>query len=406
MPFIAKATYDRSDRSRDGKTKSFSSLLYGKKTPALIRVSLLALYFSLVLYTFIIVFVDPFFDFSGDCETKDDGKVYSNPDYVANNCLWERRSELFYLSSMECELTRRLLMSVLLGAAIGWERRDSDRPAGIRTMSLVSLGACLFTLTSMFSFLSGPMSWDASRVAAAIPSGVGFLGAGLIWKGSVGTGDNEVHQVHGLTTAASVWLSAAVGVGAGGGLYFICVYAVALIIMVLRFGPRMYGSEDSSVNHSEEEETDAWDTDSSAGLATGGGKKKSYSIDDHNPDSEDGELEVDEENGNAFATSQTMYGAIGSESGSVGVGSGEGVSLLRDQGGGVKIVSAGDGEGDGKGSTLSLLHEQGGGVKIIQDISGDGSGDRIGSKGKSSLQRRRSSKKKKAAMSKGPSFSS
>ena len=107
-------------------------------------------------------------------------------------------------------------MSVLLGAAIGWERRDSDRPAGIRTMSLVSLGACLFTLTSMFSFLSGPMSWDASRVAAAIPSGVGFLGAGLIWKGSVGTGDNEVHQVHGLTTAASVWLSAAVGVGAGG----------------------------------------------------------------------------------------------------------------------------------------------------------------------------------------------
>ena len=66
------------------------------------------------------------------------------------------------------------------------------RPAGIRTMSLVSLGACLFTLTSMFSFMSGPMSWDASRVSAAIPSGVGFLGAGLIWKGSVGEGENEV----------------------------------------------------------------------------------------------------------------------------------------------------------------------------------------------------------------------
>eukprot|EP00519_Triparma_laevis_P005791 CAMPEP_0182509414 /NCGR_PEP_ID=MMETSP1321-20130603/26824_1 /TAXON_ID=91990 /ORGANISM="Bolidomonas sp., Strain RCC1657" /LENGTH=160 /DNA_ID=CAMNT_0024715685 /DNA_START=84 /DNA_END=563 /DNA_ORIENTATION=+ len=159
----------------------------------------------------------------------------------------------------------------------------------------------------------------------------------------------------------------------------------------------MYGSEDSSVNHSEEEETDAWDTDSSAGLATGGGKKKSYSIDDHNPDDRE---EVDEENGNAFATSQTMYGAIGSGSGSgsVGVGSGEGVSLLRDQGGGVKVVSAGDGEEDGKGSTLSLLHEQGGGVKIIQDISGDGRGDGMGSKGRSSLQRRRSSKKKKAAM--------
>lgn len=56
------------------------------------------------------------------------------------------------------------------------------RTIGIRTMSLVAIGACLFTITSMFSFQDGPMTWDASRVAAAIPSGVGFLGAGLIWK--------------------------------------------------------------------------------------------------------------------------------------------------------------------------------------------------------------------------------
>lgn len=54
--------------------------------------------------------------------------------------------------------------------------------AGIRTMALVSLGSCLFTINSAFAFLDGPMEWDASRISAAIPSGVGFLGAGLIFK--------------------------------------------------------------------------------------------------------------------------------------------------------------------------------------------------------------------------------
>ena len=165
---------------------------------------------------------------------------------------------------MECDLARRLLVALFLGGTIGWERRDSDRPAGIRTMSLVSLGSCLFTICSMFSFMSGPMNWDASRVSAAIPSGVGFLGAGLIWKGSVGHGASEVHQVHGLTTAASVWLSAAVGVGAGGKLYFISAYCVALIIAVLRFGPRMYGQDEAGGYHGEDEES-GWDTDGSQG---------------------------------------------------------------------------------------------------------------------------------------------
>ena len=91
---------------------------------------------------------------------------------------------------------------------MGWERREADRPAGIRTMSLVSLGACLFSINSMFSFVDGPMEWDASRVAAAIPSGVGFLGAGLIFKQAEKdekTGDTT-HVVHGLTTSASLWI--------------------------------------------------------------------------------------------------------------------------------------------------------------------------------------------------------
>jgi len=110
----------------------------------------------------------------------------------------------------------------------------------------------------MLAFKSSTMGWDSSRVTAAIPSGVGFLGAGLIWKGTVGAGDNEVHQVHGLTTAASLWLSAAVGCGAGGGMFFTTVYAVVLVVMVLRFGPKIYFMDDT--DYAEEYETEDMDS--------------------------------------------------------------------------------------------------------------------------------------------------
>ena len=88
-----------------------------------------------------------------------------------------------------------MFIAVLIGALIGYERRSVDRPAGIRTMSLASLGACTFTICSTFAFVDGPMEWDGSRVSAAIPSGVGFLGAGLIWKGAGGDGKHEVSVV-------------------------------------------------------------------------------------------------------------------------------------------------------------------------------------------------------------------
>merc|ERR1712238_591225 len=77
-------------------------------------------------------------------------------------------------------------------------------------------------------------SWDASRISAAIPSGVGFLGAGLIFKK---TEEDSTMVVHGLTTAASVWLSAAVGIACGGELYFAGSFGTALMLL-LRFGPR------------------------------------------------------------------------------------------------------------------------------------------------------------------------
>lgn len=129
---------------------------------------------------------------------------------------------------------------------MGWERREADRPAGIRTMSLVSLGACLFTINSAFAFLNGPMTWDASRVSAAIPSGVGFLGAGLIFKEAEKdkeTGETT-HVVHGLTTATSLWLSAAIGVACAGELYFAATFSIAVMLVLLRFGPRSRETEE------------------------------------------------------------------------------------------------------------------------------------------------------------------
>eukprot|EP00549_Striatella_unipunctata_P025345 CAMPEP_0118709738 /NCGR_PEP_ID=MMETSP0800-20121206/22867_1 /TAXON_ID=210618 ORGANISM="Striatella unipunctata, Strain CCMP2910" /NCGR_SAMPLE_ID=MMETSP0800 /ASSEMBLY_ACC=CAM_ASM_000638 /LENGTH=176 /DNA_ID=CAMNT_0006613591 /DNA_START=308 /DNA_END=834 /DNA_ORIENTATION=- len=112
-------------------------------------------------------------------------------------------------------------------------------------MSLVTLGACFFTMCGQMGFRSSTMGWDAARVSAAIPSGVGFLGAGLIWKGSTTTADGkERHQVRGITTAATVWLSASVGVAIGGRLYVISMYAVALILFVLRLGPRAFFSRE------------------------------------------------------------------------------------------------------------------------------------------------------------------
>ena len=185
---------------------------------------------------------------------------YENPDYITDPCFHRRLPELLGLTLEECDLSRRMLASVLFGGAIGYERRVADRPAGIRTMGLVSLGSCFFTISSQLAFKSSTMGWDASRVTAAIPSGVGFLGAGLIWKGTVGAGEDEVHQVHGLTTAASLWLSAAVGAGAGGALYMVAGYSVLLIILILRYGPQLYLQDDASYNDDEEDDDeDEWE---------------------------------------------------------------------------------------------------------------------------------------------------
>ena len=134
---LTPANYNGSSKKRR-TLKPLSALIYGAETPLFVRLVIISLYCTLLFYTVIIIFAEPFLP-SDSCSSSSSSAPspatsssaqpvsYSNPDYDTSPCLWERRLELGYLCPIECELTRRLLMSVLLGAAIGWERRDSDR---------------------------------------------------------------------------------------------------------------------------------------------------------------------------------------------------------------------------------------------------------------------------------------
>jgi putative Mg2+ transporter-C (MgtC) family protein len=122
----------------------------------------------------------------------------------------------------------RLLSAAALGSLIGIERERLLWAAGIRTHMLVCVGACLFMIVSTYGFstILGPnVVLDPSRVAAQVVSGIGFLGAGAILaRGEI---------VRGLTTAASIWTVAAIGLAVGGGLYFAAATSTAVILIIL-----------------------------------------------------------------------------------------------------------------------------------------------------------------------------
>ena len=131
----------------------------------------------------------------------------------------------------------RLGFALIFGIAIGIEREYRARPAGMRTMALISLGTCLFMLLSMFGFedLQGlpHMQIDPSRVASYVVAGIGFLGGGSIFL------NQAKDRVRGLTTAATVWVVAAIGLACGAGmllLAFITTVLALLILIGLRFG--------------------------------------------------------------------------------------------------------------------------------------------------------------------------
>ena len=119
----------------------------------------------------------------------------------------------------------KILLAILVGGLIGLEREYRDKAAGFRTILLICLGATLFTILSLR--LGG--SEDPVRIAASIVAGVGFLGAGVILR--------DKGQIMGLTTAATIWISAALGMGIGGGYYLLSIIATFAILIVLLLFP-------------------------------------------------------------------------------------------------------------------------------------------------------------------------
>ena len=129
--------------------------------------------------------------------------------------------QLFPDDLIVLELIARLVLALVLGFIIGFERKMRFKEAGIRTHTIVCVGSCLYMLISKFAF-SG--DYDSARVAAQIVSGLGFIGAGMIFY--------HKEMVHGLTTAAGIWATAAIGMAAGAGWYIVAGGAAALIILI------------------------------------------------------------------------------------------------------------------------------------------------------------------------------
>jgi putative Mg2+ transporter-C (MgtC) family protein len=131
-----------------------------------------------------------------------------------------RAEQLPLLSDVDFAL--RLLVTAVLAIAIGLEREWRGHPAGIKTLGLVGVGSCLFSGLGLEIFHA---TTDPTRIAAQVVTGVGFLGAGAILR--------QGNEVHGLTTAASIWVVAAIGMAVGFGFYVPAVFTTLLILAML-----------------------------------------------------------------------------------------------------------------------------------------------------------------------------
>lgn len=148
------------------------------------------------------------------------------------------------------ESAARLILASIFSAAIGWEREQKGRSAGLRTHILVALGATGFTLVALeisgaavAAGISPP--YDPGRIISTIVGGVGFLGAGAIL--------HSRHRVHGLTTAAGVWAVAAIGVACGCGLYSLAILMTALglvtLVVIKRLEKKWFDDDDAEMAH-------------------------------------------------------------------------------------------------------------------------------------------------------------
>ncbi len=130
---------------------------------------------------------------------------------------------------MMMEMVIRLLVATVLGALIGFEREYHAKEAGVRTHLLVALGACLFMILSIYGFDfmldKDHVSFDPSRIASQVVTGIGFIGAGTIIL--------QKQMVRGLTTAAGLWVTAAIGLACGTGMYVIAGITTAIVLISL-----------------------------------------------------------------------------------------------------------------------------------------------------------------------------
>ncbi|WP_306294256.1 MULTISPECIES: MgtC/SapB family protein [unclassified Paenibacillus] len=129
--------------------------------------------------------------------------------------------------NMDFELLLRVLIAGICGVTIGFERKNRMKEAGVRTHFVVSVGAALMIIVSKYGFQDqigwSNLSLDPSRVAAGVVSGVGFLGAGMIFM--------QKNTVRGLTTAAGIWATAGIGMAVGAGMYFMGIGVMIIIVI-------------------------------------------------------------------------------------------------------------------------------------------------------------------------------
>ena len=147
----------------------------------------------------------------------------------------------------EFELPLRLVGAALLGAAIGYERELRGKGAGVRTHLLVALGSALFMIISQYGFPDAD-KFDAARIAAGVVGGLGFLGGGIIMK--------TKNHVSGLTTAAGIWVTGAIGLAVGCGMFEvagICSVLVLVILEALNYYTVRLGEKELSVTLSSED---------------------------------------------------------------------------------------------------------------------------------------------------------
>jgi putative Mg2+ transporter-C (MgtC) family protein len=134
---------------------------------------------------------------------------------------------------LDAELLLRVLFAGLLSGLLGWERQSAGKPAGFRTLLLVGMAACLFVVAGEAAAITYPASPSSLRVEPfaliqAVAVGIGFLGSGVVFLSLDGT------RVEGLTTAASIWATAAIGLTAGFGRYLLAAGTTILMLITLR----------------------------------------------------------------------------------------------------------------------------------------------------------------------------